>query len=446
MKKNKKVIVGLVIGLMSISIVPIWAAVKPGAQFSVSLTCGNIEGSVRATGSNANVVSLSSNWCDRGNSITVTARAGSSGTATISLVGVDATDTNSLQDYSGKVISSTNVAVEQPTTPPSGGGNNNQPVTPPSNNQQPNNAENTNNTVETNESTIDLTLESLKVSEGKLSPDFASDKYEYTLSLKSDVTKLKVEAKAKDAKATIEGSKEYDVKAGKNEIKVIVSDGQGNSKTYTIIATVEEKIINSLTLGNDKIGILNDLSSADILEGFEDYKVKINKTEYNAKRSNLMDITLVYGLDSEGNKNYYIFDEKSKKITSIYKPIALLGNQYALITVPEDMKKMTGYKYTDIEIDGQKFKGWTFKDKEFKNYSLIYLMNDKGEKHLYQYESSMNRLQLFSGAAPITQEKYEEQLAKAEQQTLILMIVAGVSTLIAVVGIGSLIVFKKKMK
>lgn len=412
---------------LNISISGVPATVKPGTTFNVTVTIpGALGGTVTLSGNNCTIVSQNPVMID--GSATFTIKAGSQGRATITASSPDATLESDLSITTASGSASFNIA--SPVTPPS----NNRPVTPPSTNVD-------------REPAIDLSLGlPLTISKGKLDPAFASDKLEYTVHLKSDVTKLKVEAKAKDSKATVEGAKEYDVKAGKNEIKVVVSDGKGNSRTYTINAIVEEKVVNSLKLEKEEIGILNNLDAAPILQGFDNYKVKINKMEYNAKKSNLLNVTVVYGVDVDGNKNYYIFDEKEGKITSIYKPLALLGNQYAIISVPSKMQDMAGYKFTDIEIDGQKFNGWVFEDKEFKNYSLIYLMNDKGEKHLYQYESSMNRLQLFSGAAPITQDTYEEQLDNMNQKTMILVGTASVCALIAVISLGSLIVFKKKIK
>lgn len=40
-------------------------------------------------------------------------------------------------------------------------------------------------------------------------------------------------------------------------------------------------------------------------------------------------------------------------------------------------------------------KCWTFEDQEHANYSVVYLMNDAGEKNLYSYESTEGTLQKY---------------------------------------------------
>ena len=80
---TKKKVLGAGIAFsMILNMVPLYAnAVAPGEGFQVTMACGNIEGSVSATGSNATVTGMSTNWCNRGESITVSAVAGSAGNA-----------------------------------------------------------------------------------------------------------------------------------------------------------------------------------------------------------------------------------------------------------------------------------------------------------------------------------------------------------------------------
>lgn len=42
--------------------------------------------------------------------------------------------------------------------------------------------------------------------------------------------------------------------------------------------------------------------------------------------------------------------------------------------------------------------GWTFKDKDLKDYSVVYLMNELGEKSLYTYEATEQTLQKFKAS------------------------------------------------
>ncbi len=48
-------------------------------------------------------------------------------------------------------------------------------------------------------------------------------------------------------------------------------------------------------------------------------------------------------------------------------------------------------KINDLQIDG-----WSFKNEQLKNYSILYLMNDAGEKNLYMYEATEGTLQKYT--------------------------------------------------
>ena len=68
-----------------ISPLTVFAATYPGDTFKVTLACGNIEGSINFAANNATITGGTGNWCDRGKSYTITAKAGSAGTATITI-------------------------------------------------------------------------------------------------------------------------------------------------------------------------------------------------------------------------------------------------------------------------------------------------------------------------------------------------------------------------
>ena len=84
-------------------------------------------------------------------------------------------------------------------------------------------------------------LKTIELSEGKI--EFNKDTLEYTINVKNEVKKIKVNSTLEDSKATVEGNGEYELKAGINEIKLSVKAEDGTVKEYKIkvIRDIKEK-------------------------------------------------------------------------------------------------------------------------------------------------------------------------------------------------------------
>lgn len=295
------------------------------------------------------------------------------------------------------------------------------------------------------DASTNLSLSSLSVSEGTLSPTFSASVSEYKVSLPRGKKVITVKATINGTGANVSGVGEHKLKAGNNTIEVTVKEMDGDgSKTYTIHVYVEEDPTIFLDgAGKKKMGILS-LSGAPVLEGFEDYTLKIKGKEVKARKNPLTGIVVLYMEDGTDSENYYIYDEKKKAITSIYIPVALLGKNYAIITIPESKKIMAGLTFKSIEIDKIKMDGWVFEDKTFSNYVLVYLMDEKGEKHLYQYEKSENVLQLYSGAAAATQKQYDQTVKGLSTYRTISFILIPVSVVLAFISLFLAVMRMKK--
>ncbi len=80
-------------------------------------------------------------------------------------------------------------------------------------------------------------LSSLTIEKVTLSPDFSRETLEYTATLKEDLTKLNVTAKAEHNNATVKIEGNSSLKDGENTIKVTVTAENGSKKTYTVKVT-----------------------------------------------------------------------------------------------------------------------------------------------------------------------------------------------------------------
>ncbi len=299
---------------------------------------------------------------------------------------------------------------------------------------------------EDKEEVVELLLASLSIDQGELKPAFDPQTTSYTVQLTSDKKEITVDAKAKDPKVTVSGTGKHEIKNGDNLIEIVAADEDGNTLKYTVNVQVEKEPEVYLTFDETgkKLGIL-ELDSAPVMDGFDDKEITIDGKKVQARHNNQNGLTLLYMVDEKGVRNYYIYDEKKKEIVSIYIPVSLKGRSYAIVTPPKDLEKDLNVTKASVQIDKQNFDGWKFNDKALKNYALVYLMNDKGESNLYQFESTEDTLQLYSNTAPIMMNEYQA-LVKKEN---ILPVMIGISGFLGVVVIGAiaaLLIMKKRIR
>lgn len=409
------------------------STVQPGGQFTVTISGVDCTGRVNLSASNGSV-SPSSLWVENG-SVSANVTAGSSGTVTVT-----ATPEAGFSDSNGEIYSpgsrSVSVSIvtpQKPSTP-----SNNTPTTPTT--PQPE--------VEPKEDTRskDNTLKSLSVSEGTLSPKFSKNTTSYKVDLPADATSITVKATANDSKASVSGAGKIKLSAGNNEVNVVVTSEYGTKKTYTINVYVDEKPLIYTEYNGEKLGVVRNVNGVKAPENFKKTKVKLDGKEINAWTNEKMKKTIVYLSDEDNNKDFYLFEDG--KVTSKFEYVKMLGRHFYLIDVPKDKQEMAGLKYGELTIDKVKLMGWTFEDKAFENYQIFMAMDMSGETRYYQYEKSENTIQLYSGAATVTQEAYQKQTDKlkdTQQQRTIWMAVAIIS-LIGLACAGGFYIWKKQSK
>lgn len=445
MKKKFKVILSSIAFLMTISLLqlPVYAAgfsvsksassVAPGGTFTVSVSVSG-EGRFNFSASNG-TVSSSSQWIAGSGSVSV--KAGSSGTVTVSVTASDVSANDGETVISG--THSVSVAINAPTS----GGN-----TTNSNNS--NSGSTTNNTDTTTQQTEEKkeetkksnvnTLASLTVSAGELSPAFDGNNTNYEVNVDAKVTSITIDAKAIDAKASVSGTGEHALQVGANTLQVVCKAENGSTKTYTITVNVDETPQVYLKLNKQKLGVVRNVKDLGIPESFEATTIKIEENEVTAYHSNNMNKTILYLVNEKGEKNFYLYDEK-EGVTSIFIPVTVLGRNVYIIDVKKDDVKVDHTKFNKIQIDNNTFEGWTFTDD--KNYSLIMVMNQKGEKVIYQYEATENTLQLYH---QVKQEQSNQPKQQKNIMTYVFAATTVVFALISLVLIRYFFIHKKSLK
>lgn len=237
-------------------------------------------------------------------------------------------------------------------------------------------------------------LESLSVSAGTLSPEFAAGTTTYKVELTSDVEKITVDAKAKDSKATVSGTGEHELKIGENNISVTVKAENGSKKTYTVSVYVTEKPQQFVNVNDQEYGILNDLSKTDLPNGFEKATITIDEKEVTALKNEKLGITLLYLQSSADQKTgFYIYENDT--VVGEYKTITVNDKIYVLLQAPKDLAGVENLKTGTVTIGDVEVNCWNFDEKEKENYAIVYLLNEEGEKSLYTYENTEGTLQKY---------------------------------------------------
>lgn len=90
--------------------------------------------------------------------------------------------------------------------------------------------------------TISLNLKSLSINGYALNEVFDANKLEYTASIPYEIETITIKASPEDSDNEVKVSGLTNLKVGENTVTVVVKDGSGNSRTYTIVVTREEEV------------------------------------------------------------------------------------------------------------------------------------------------------------------------------------------------------------
>ena len=278
----------------------------------------------------------------------------------------------------------------------------------------------------------DNNLTSLEVEGYTLSPEFNKNTTNYTVDVDSDVTSVKVNAKASDNKAKVSGIGDIEVHEGSNTINVVVKSESGSTKNYTVVVNVKEK--DPINVKVDKKN-LNVVRKQDELKDLvKDYYVettiKIKDEEVPAYKIEALNITLVALKDNKGNIDFYIY--KDGKYT-LYQE---LGSDLLTIHLLDNGKFPSNYKEYTTTIDKKKYT--VYKINKDSKFYLVYGENvETGKKGLYLYDSIDKTIQRY----------YDEEISSLNDKLKNnSYIVIGLISLIVILLIIFLIVLHTKNK
>lgn len=311
---------------------------------------------------------------------TYTFKASKEGTYTVSVEGQYSDGVN---DY----IINTSASVTVVKRPTNNGGGSSRPSTPSTTTpaQEPQEDPRSKN----------YDLSSLSVDQGTLTPEFSSDVTEYRVHLPKDATSITVSAKAEDAAATVIGTGKKELQAGDNTIEVTCRSEYGTEQVYTIHVYVEEEPLVYLDHDGKSLGVVRNTQDVTIPDGFKESKTTIDDTQITVWTNENMHATIVYLIDEEDQKGFYLLEDG--KVTSSFVPVSIAGRTLYQIDVPSDQRSLAGMQFQTVTIKDLELSGWVFDDPDLENFCVIYVMNEKGERAYYQYDSAEETLQRFNG-------------------------------------------------
>lgn len=303
-------------------------------------------------------------------------------------------------------------------------------------------------------SNADLT--ELYISSGSLSPAFSSSVTSYNIVIPYNVTVLTVSAETadKNAKITVEGSKNMQV--GKNVRKVIVTAPNGTKKTYTLNITRQEGTGNEtgttttpgipatdaskVTVGEDTLYIAKDLKDVTLPAGFEQVALTVNDTQFPSVQDKSRTVVLLYLTDADGkNGKFYMYDTAAMTFSDFTHTQVSTG-VYTFLTPDSTVAIPTGFAQTFLKVGEQTITAWSFPDAAMQEYYLVYALSPTGNKGLYQYDTVEGTFQRYTATVPSDDTQVGDDTPAEEKQGIFATVKGWYNSLLQRFGLTRLIV------
>ena len=430
--------------ILSLLMIPNYEAQAANVSLSVSASTVNIGDTVKVTvsvpdGTTAtvdltewsNVLSFSSASVDVGtnggtitinlgkmsmansNSVTITFKANTSGTANIKATVESAVDNNTVEDVALGGASTT-IKVENKTTDPGNSGGTTEP-----------------------QKSADNSLSSLKLSNATLSPSFKKSTTKYTATVAYDVTKVVVSAKTSNNKAVIESVTDdgtVNLKVGENTIKIVVRAENGVKATYTIVVTrkaqestpvtppevdtpptseiTPPEVNEMLQWNGEQLQPVETIPQESIPANFESTLLVVNGQQLQGLTFTKGDLKVLYLNNTNGAGSLYVYDEAQQTIYPFIKLISEKGHVIVLLPDEQNAPAPEGFENCTFSIEGKGLvSAYQLKEDiaseeskvNIRDFYLIYCMNDAGEKGWYMYDSIEGTYQRYIPIVPSVQ-------------------------------------------
>lgn len=253
-------------------------------------------------------------------------------------------------------------------------------------------------------------LKSLSVEEGKISPSFSKDTYEYSMELDGKKRSVSVSAKAEDSKAKVSVSGNKDLKEGKNTVSITVTAEDGKTKkTYKITVNRGPAPTNTptptpspsatptpgLTVHVDEQDLtLLDEITAQLPEGFAAAETDVNGYHVAMASSDQEDTKLVQLSDGK----LYVFSAGEDGAVKCYPLQTVAGSArlYRYLPKPENVEVPDGFAENEADIFGERL--IVYRTEAEPDLVLAYLRSPEGTEGWYLVDVKEQTVQRYSDA------------------------------------------------
>ncbi len=227
-------------------------------------------------------------------------------------------------------------------------------------------------------------LSALSVSSGELTPAFASNTTQYTLSVPYEVASLTVSATPKHNAATVAVSS-GDLVVGENTITVTVRAQNGAEKQYSLKVTRQPSELADVTVEHDGnlYEVAYDPVQLTVPAGFTTSNAMLGEKKFLTFLSPGETIQIAY-LSTEEQGNWYIFDEETQTFSPF---VSVTGRAEPLVILnpPQEAIIPYGYLPTDLSFEEHTISAYGSTDSKKQNVYLVYGMAPDGSCGFYWF-------------------------------------------------------------
>ena len=230
--------------------------------------------------------------------------------------------------------------------------------------------------------------------------NFDSSVTEYSVTVPNDTKKVKIGATANDGKASVNGIGDYDLKEGNNDINIVVTAENGDTKTYKVNVVVKELSPIEVKVNDKTYSVVRKADKLPKANStYKESTILIKGESVPCYHSEITDIYLVGLMNDKGKIELFSYDSKNDKF-NIYNEINIGGLFISLI---DNKDVPIGYKVGMVKVGDKEYNGY-LKDGA---YSLLYGINlETGEKNFYSYDSSEGTLQKYVSSNVVNNKYY----------------------------------------
>lgn len=281
-------------------------------------------------------------------------------------------------------------------------------------------------------------LASLSILDYELDPPFNATTISYEIDIKELISQITIEAKAADSKATVIGDGVLNVSEGSNKFEIKVTAENGDAKIYTVTVNVIDLNPIEIEIKGKKYQVIKTGGVLESPHNFSIITIPILGQEVTAYINEVTNLILVGLKDKNGNNKLYVYDADTETYT-LYNEF-LSGNVVLYLFEPEDSIKIpSNFKKVTFLKDDLKIKGWQLKKGKDKDFYLLYGINmETGEEGFYLYDNHERTLQRY----------YQHYLLLDEKVMCFekILIILGSLSGVLLLGIIYLLVKNKKLK